>query len=461
MAPARRRSTFASSRPARWFSWLTALLVLLFQGLGVRSASAEPEASAPPAAQAYVAPHDAPQVPPELVAARRVPPGFTSYQGGWLTIAYPVAMRDKVQPLIAEADSFRKVLSTSLGRPVLLADEKKAPPVWVIVARSPGEMASYAPDGYPPPAYASGVAYSSIGLVLLTIDPVTPGQPHVLEEVFRHELAHVALYDAVGGAHVPRWFNEGFAVHVSGESSLARLQTLWIATVANNLIPLSNIDNGFPADSDRAAVAYAQSADIVRYLLRKQDTERLDSLLERVRPRAGKPGQPFEAAFNDAYGTSLSQLSLSGVRRTPPSATHSGQCSSVAASFGPARWCCLGSLGVVGASITTRPWRAGSVKRPRKIAGVHLPRTPCAFTSWSPAPSPASRCERWVTNSRPRNSTRSGPAAKWRHQAIAACQRFATRARGTPCTEPRVAGDVVKPSWLIPPRSRLPRGFMS
>ncbi|MGE3673928.1 MAG: peptidase MA family metallohydrolase, partial [Polyangiaceae bacterium] len=213
-----------------------------------------------------------------------------------------------VQPLIAEADSFRKVLSTSLGRPVLLADEKKAPPVWVIVARSPGEMASYAPDGYPPPAYASGVAYSSIGLVLLTIDPVTPGQPHVLEEVFRHELAHVALYDAVGGAHVPRWFNEGFAVHVSGESSLARLQTLWVATVANNLIPLSNIDNGFPADSDRAAVAYAQSADIVRYLLRKQDTERLDSLLERVRPRAGKPGQPFEAAFNDAYGTSLSQL---------------------------------------------------------------------------------------------------------------------------------------------------------
>ncbi|MCB9585513.1 MAG: hypothetical protein H6718_08950 [Polyangiaceae bacterium] len=282
--------------------------MLLLVGLGVSSAFAEPEASAPPGTQGYVPPHDAPHVPPELVAARRVPPGFTSYQGGWLTIVYPVAMRDKVQPLIAEADSFRKVLSTSLGRPVLLAGDKKEPPVWVIVARSPVEMVSFAPDGYPPPAYASGVAYSSIGLVLLTIDPVSPGQPHVLEEVFRHELAHVALYDAVGGAHVPRWFNEGFAVHVSGESSLARLQTLWVSTVGNTLIPLSTLDNGFPADSDRAAVAYAQSADIVRYLLRKQDTERFGSLLERVRPRAGKPGQPFEAAFNDAYGTSLSQL---------------------------------------------------------------------------------------------------------------------------------------------------------
>ncbi|MCA9631733.1 MAG: hypothetical protein KC766_28955 [Myxococcales bacterium] len=284
-----------------------ALALLLSLGLGVSSVVAAPEAGAPKAV--YTPPHDAPQVPPELVAARKVPTGFTSYQGGWLTIAYPVAMRDKVQPLIAEADSFRKVLASALGRPVLLADEKKSsPPVWVIVARSPGEMASLAPEGYPPPAYASGVAYSSIGLVLLTIDPVHPGQPHVLEEVFRHELAHVALYDAVGGAHVPRWFNEGFAVHVSGESSLARLQTLWMATVGNGLIPLSRIDAGFPADSDKAAVAYAQSADIVRYLLRRQDSERFSSLLERVRPKAGEAGQPFEAAFNDAFGTSLGQL---------------------------------------------------------------------------------------------------------------------------------------------------------
>lgn len=288
--------------------WFTALAVFLVLGLGVRSSFAEPSAGAPEV-ESYTPPHDAPRVPPELVAARKVPPGFTSYQGGWLTIAYPLAMRDKVQPLIAEADGFRKVLSNTLGRPVLLADEKKdAPPVWVIVARSPGEMASFAPDGYPPPAYASGVAYSSIGLVLLTIDPVHPGQPHVLEEVFRHELAHVALYDAVGGAHVPRWFNEGFAVHVSGESSLVRLQTLWVATVGDQLIPLARINNGFPADSDQAAIAYAQSADIVRYLLRKQDAERFDSLLQRVRPKGDAPGQPFEAAFTDAYGTSLSQL---------------------------------------------------------------------------------------------------------------------------------------------------------
>lgn len=263
--------------------------------------------SASPTDAGYAPPHDAPQVPPQLTAARRVPAGFTSYQGGWLTIAYPLAMRDKVQPLIEEADSFRNVLTSFFGRPVLLARDKE-PSVWVIVARTPGEMASLAPQGYPPPKYASGVAYSSIGLVLLTIDPVAPGQLHTLEEVFRHELAHVAVYDALGGAHVPRWFNEGFAIHVSGESSMARLQTLWTATVANQLIPLSSIDHSFPADADKASVAYAQSSDIVRYLLRNQETERFRSFVDRMNPRSARDAQPFEVALREAYGADLREL---------------------------------------------------------------------------------------------------------------------------------------------------------
>ncbi len=238
-------------------------------------------------------------------STRKVPQGFTSYEGGWFTIAYPLAMRAKVQPLIAEADRFRGVLSSALGQPVL--EEQAGPRVWVMVGRTPGEMASFAPQGAPPPSYASGVAYSQIGLVLLTIDPVSPGATHSLEEVFRHELAHVALYDATQGNAVPRWFNEGFAVHISGESSLTRLQTLWSATTADRLIPLAKLNSHFPADSAEADVAYAQSADVVRYLLRDQDTERFHSLIARMRPRQvegveAQAGQSFEEALTDAYG---------------------------------------------------------------------------------------------------------------------------------------------------------------
>jgi hypothetical protein len=102
---------------------------------------------------------------------------------------------------------------------------------------------------------------------------------------------------------VPYWFNEGLAVHLSGESSLVRLKTLSTATLSGHLIPLSRLDRGFPSDGDAAEVAYAEAADVVRFLLRKQDSERFPALVRRVRD-----GQPFAAALRDAYGLEATSL---------------------------------------------------------------------------------------------------------------------------------------------------------
>jgi hypothetical protein len=124
-----------------------------------------------------------------------------------------------------------------------------------------------------------------------------------LVEIFRHELVHLALYDAVGGNHVPRWFNEGFAVHASGENRGARLWTLWSATLSENLIPLRRLERSFPSDPTTASVAYAEAADIVRFLLRTQDDHRFRAAIERIRN-----GQPFDNALSDAYGTDVMNL---------------------------------------------------------------------------------------------------------------------------------------------------------
>jgi hypothetical protein len=124
-----------------------------------------------------------------------------------------------------------------------------------------------------------------------------------LLEVFRHELAHLALRDAVGGHAIPRWFNEGFAVFASGEGSFPRMQTLWTATVADRLLPLDQLARGFPADSATASVAYAQAADVVRYLMRKQDEHRFVSFIGRLRR-----GQTFDSAMADAYGMDRATL---------------------------------------------------------------------------------------------------------------------------------------------------------
>ena len=240
-------------------------------------------------------PSDSPSIP-ELIERPGSPRGFNSYDGGWIKFAYPPEARRKIQPLIEQANSVRADLIMRLGQP-LLRD------VVVHIARTSGEMTTLAPRGAPYPKYADGVAYSSIGLVLLTLEAQNPNARHDLGEVFRHELAHVAIYDALEGQPVPRWFNEGFAVFASGESSYPRLQTLWTATLAETLIPLKELERGFPRDAQTASVAYAEAADVVRFLVRSQERHRFERLIDLMRQE-----RTFDAALKIAYGLDVPEL---------------------------------------------------------------------------------------------------------------------------------------------------------
>lgn len=241
-------------------------------------------------------PGDAPRVGAGRLNATPPPPGFNLFDGGWIRFYYHPSSREHVQALIAESTVIRRELTERLGVTVL-------PHVRVDVARTPGEMATLAPPEAPYPDYAAGVAYPEIGLVLLSLSPVHPTNEHNLVQVFRHELAHVALFDAAAGRHIPRWFNEGFAVFASGESSFERLRTLWTASVADTLLPLKQLDATFPANESEAEIAYAEAVDVVRYLVRKREHFRFHGLVERVRA-----GEDFASAMKDAYGVDMPLL---------------------------------------------------------------------------------------------------------------------------------------------------------
>jgi hypothetical protein len=247
-------------------------------------------------AAAKQSPGDAPRVGAGRLSPPPVPAGFNTFDGGWIRFHYHPSSREPMQALISESTVIRRELRERLGVSVLEH-------VRVDVARTPGEMATLAPAGAPYPDYASGVAYSELGLVLLTLAPLHPGSEHDLVQVFRHEIAHIAIYDAVSGAHVPRWFNEGFAVFASGENSFTRLRTLWTATVSDTLIPLSQLDASFPANESDAEVAYAEAVDVVRYLVRQREHFRFQGLVERMRG-----GQDFANALKEAYGIDLADL---------------------------------------------------------------------------------------------------------------------------------------------------------
>jgi len=220
--------------------------------------------------------------------------------GEWLIVRFPSGTRSRVAPLLEGAEAFREKLRTHMGSNVL-ADESS--PVQMQIARNFDDMAKLAPEGLPPPAYAQGVAYAPLRLVLVTLIAPRSFEGVDVLETGLHELAHVAVHDATGGNHVPRWFNEGIAIHESGEKPWERREVLWRAAATHDLVPLTALDRNFPEGQEEVGIAYAEAADFVRFLLREEDRARTASLFERVRA-----GQSLDAALTDAYGADLRRL---------------------------------------------------------------------------------------------------------------------------------------------------------
>ncbi|HSO33302.1 MAG TPA: peptidase MA family metallohydrolase, partial [Labilithrix sp.] len=282
---------------------LFAAVVALVMVLGASPAKAQELREAPAAAAGRAAdgpvptlPSDVPLIAPGEAVIPAVPSAYLTRDLGWLKLAYPPAAAERVASLIRDADAFKAELSETLGQAVLGHVEVRITP-------TVSDMTRLAPLGSPPPAYASGVAYSRLHLVLISMFAPRGADATDLDQVFRHELAHVALEDAVLGQHVPVWFNEGLAIGLAGENSFERQDVLFHATVYGTLLPLADLDRSFPHDHADVGVAYAESADFLRFLMRRTDRVRFAAMVQRVRE-----SQTFDRALADAYGSDLRKL---------------------------------------------------------------------------------------------------------------------------------------------------------
>lgn len=289
----------------RFSAWLTFVLALF--ALPIRPALAQPSfergnSDATPSVQERGAPtlslpHDTPVVvSPSQVTIPPIPSDFVTKDLGWLRFSYPPAAEERVAPLLRDADGVKAELVSTLGLPVLEHVEVRIVP-------TTADMMRLAPRESAPPEYADGVAYPRLRLILISLLAPRGGEAVELDRVFRHELSHVALEDAVLGQHVPVWFNEGLAMALSGEKAYDRMRIMWNATVSDTVLPLSEIERSFPVDTAEVNIAYAESADFMSFLMRKSDRMRFSAMIRRIRE-----GTPFERAINDAYGSDLRKL---------------------------------------------------------------------------------------------------------------------------------------------------------
>ena len=119
-----------------------------------------------------------------------------------------------------------------------------------------------------PPRWAAAVAIPADVSMIVRLTAMGPPAVTDISSAIRHELVHLLLPARVGGASVPLWFEEGLAQILGGRVFRTDLDLVPAAAARGGLIPFPDIARRFPADGDRAALAYAQGESFAAFLLR-------------------------------------------------------------------------------------------------------------------------------------------------------------------------------------------------
>lgn len=130
--------------------------------------------------------------------------------------------------------------------------------------------------------WTGGQAFTEQGVVIIG---VSPGDLDYGLAATPHELTHMVIHQATDNPYgdVPRWLDEGLAVYMSGE-----LDADWrgyradIARSAKQgeLMTLQTLSSTFPADSEQAGMAYAQSGVVVEFIIEQYGQDAMARLLE-------------------------------------------------------------------------------------------------------------------------------------------------------------------------------------
>lgn len=236
------------------------------------------------------------EAPPGGVTAPALPGDHVTERRGPLAISFPRAMRPLVEGALGRAERDARAVAAQLG-------VAQVPALQVRLVGDAEAMRRLAPPELPPPAYAVGVAYPMVRLVLVSATAPVTREASNMPQVLRHELSHLLFAEASGHRPLPRWLAEGIAVHQSDENTFERFQELASASWSGRLLPLARLDEGFAEGPAEVSVAYAQAADFTGYLLRKEGPSRFAVMLAHVRD-----GASLDDAARETWGANLASL---------------------------------------------------------------------------------------------------------------------------------------------------------
>jgi hypothetical protein len=153
------------------------------------------------------------------------------------------------------------------------------------------------------PKWGAAVALPSERVILLRAD---------VDDIYgtlRHELAHLALHQAVQ-VRVPLWFDEGYAAWAAGEWERLGTLELNLAVVRGAVPTLEGLDGALRGSATTADAAYALAASAVTELARRNPSRTITPLLQRL-----SGGGDFETSVLETTGLTLPQFELVWQRR--------------------------------------------------------------------------------------------------------------------------------------------------
>lgn len=216
--------------------------------------------------------------------------GSSEHEGGQPGIGPELRIEapEELAPIATRIARLDPATLREIVRLVGLSDA--GPPITVVLAPERSDLARSTPD------WIVGFARSGDSLIVL-FPARSPSYPYdSLEDVLRHEVAHVLISRAAGQSEVPRWFHEGLALSAERPWGLED-RTRVVFALTRTRLSSARLDAAFNGGRGEQARAYAVSGALVRDVLRRHGRESAARLLSRM-----AAGDRFDDAFLRATG---------------------------------------------------------------------------------------------------------------------------------------------------------------
>jgi hypothetical protein len=157
-----------------------------------------------------------------------------------------------------------------------------------------------------PQEWTGGVAFSEYGTIAIGIGPTTSDIAWG-KRAIAHELTHLVIHQVTSNPYIglPVWLDEGLAMNSEGNLEDYFVSALSKAEKDGTLISVRSLSSPFSAYSDISILSYAESDQIVSYLIDEYGRQKMFELLDTF-----KRGSGYDEALESVYGFDMDALNM-------------------------------------------------------------------------------------------------------------------------------------------------------